>query len=79
MTKHCLTLPPSGKPIFNYQSQSPRAPVDRVFLPKQQFLPKGTDFNDIDKEEIDKAAALLNNRPRECLDYRTLREVLWSR
>ena len=44
----------------------------------RQFFPKGTDFNKISEEEIDKAAALLNNRPRKCLDYRTPHEVLWS-
>ena len=27
---------------------------------------------------IDKTAALLNNRPRKCLNYRTPHEVLWS-
>ncbi len=44
----------------------------------RQFFPKGTDFNEISEEEIDKAAALLNNRPRKCLNYRTPHEVLWS-
>lgn len=44
----------------------------------RQFFPKGTDFNQISEEEIDKAAALLNNRPRKCLNYRTPHEVLWS-
>jgi IS30 family transposase len=44
----------------------------------RQFFPKGTDFNVIGKEEIDKAATLLNNRPRKCLNYRTPHEVLWS-
>ncbi|MBL7214815.1 MAG: IS30 family transposase, partial [Phycisphaerae bacterium] len=42
----------------------------------RQFFPKGTDFNKISEEEIDKAAALLNNRPRKCLNYRTPHEVL---
>jgi IS30 family transposase len=44
----------------------------------RQFFPKGTDFNEISKKEIDTAVALLNNRPRKCLDYRTPHEVLWS-
>jgi IS30 family transposase len=44
----------------------------------RQFFPKGIDFNEISKEEIDRAAALINNRPRKCLDYRTPHEVLWS-
>jgi IS30 family transposase len=44
----------------------------------RQFFPKGTDFNKISEEEIDKATALLDNRPRKCLNYRTPHEVLWS-
>lgn len=44
----------------------------------RQFFPKGTDFNEVSEEEIDKAEALLNNRPRKCLNYRTPHEVLWS-
>jgi IS30 family transposase len=44
----------------------------------RQFFPKGTDFNQISKEDIDKVAALINNRPRKCLNYRTPHEVLWS-
>ena len=43
-----------------------------------QFFPKGTDFNEIREEEIDGAAALLNNRPRKWLDYWAPHEVSWS-
>ena len=43
------------------------------------FFPKSTDFQEITDEEIDRAAVLLNNRPRKCLDYRTPHEVLWSK
>jgi len=44
----------------------------------RQFFPKGTDFNEISEKEIDKVAALLNHRPRKCINYRTPHEVLWS-
>ena len=44
----------------------------------RQFFPKGIDFNEISEEEIDRVAALINNRPRKCLNYRTPHEVLWS-
>ncbi len=44
----------------------------------RQFFPKGTDFNELSEEDIDKAASLINNRPRKCLNYRTPHEVLWS-
>lgn len=44
----------------------------------RQFFPKGTDFKKVSDLEIDKAVALINNRPRKCLNYRTSSEVLWS-
>jgi len=45
----------------------------------RQFFPKGTDFAEITKSELDKKVELLNNRPRKCLRYRTPAEVFWSR
>jgi IS30 family transposase len=44
----------------------------------RQFFPKGTDFKKVSNVELDKAVALINNRPRKCLNYRTPNEVLWS-
>lgn len=41
----------------------------------RQFFPKGTDFDEITKSELDKKVELLNNRPRKCLRYRTPAEV----
>ncbi|MGH7275367.1 MAG: IS30 family transposase [Nitrospiria bacterium] len=39
------------------------------------YLPKGTDFNTITKEQIAKIESLLNNRPRKCLGFKTPMEV----
>jgi len=44
----------------------------------RQFFPKKIDFNKVCDAELDKCAALINNRPRKCLNYRTPNEVLWS-
>jgi IS30 family transposase len=44
----------------------------------RQFFPKGTDFKKVSDVGLDKAVALINNRPRKCLNYRTPNEVLWS-
>lgn len=41
----------------------------------RQFFPKGTDFNQVSIEEIQKAQDLLNGRPRHVLDYNTPNEV----
>jgi len=39
------------------------------------YLPKGTDFNTITDEQIDRIESLINNRPRKCLNYKTPLEV----
>lgn len=44
----------------------------------RQYFPKGADFTTIRKVELDNKVALLNNRPRKCLHYRTPAEVFWS-
>ena len=35
----------------------------------REFFPKGTDFKTVDKELLDNALALINNRPRKCLNW----------
>ncbi len=42
------------------------------------YLPKGTDFSKIDKEQIAQIEFLLNSRPRKCLGYKTPLEVAAS-
>lgn len=45
----------------------------------RQFFPKGMDFTQITESELDRMLALLNNRPRKCLNYRTPTEVFWKK
>lgn len=45
----------------------------------RQFFPKGMDFTQITEPELDRMLALLNNRPRKCLNYRTPTEVFWKK
>jgi IS30 family transposase len=42
------------------------------------YLPKGTDFSKIDKEQIARIESLINNRPRKCLGFKTPLEVASS-
>lgn len=44
----------------------------------RRYLPKGTDFSKIDKDQIKKIEKLINNRPRKCLGFKTPLEVASS-
>jgi len=44
----------------------------------RRYLPKGTDFSKIDKEQIKKIERLINNRPRKCLGFKTPLEAARS-
>jgi IS30 family transposase len=41
----------------------------------RQYFPKGTDFRNVSHQQVRAVENLLNNRPRECLGYRTPDEV----
>jgi len=42
------------------------------------YLPKGTDFSKIDKDQLELIEHLINSRPRKCLGYKTPLEVVAS-
>jgi IS30 family transposase len=44
----------------------------------RRYLPKGTDFSKIDKDQIKKIERLINNRPRKCLGFKTPLEIARS-
>jgi len=39
------------------------------------FFPKGTDFSTVTQKQIDQACAIINDKPRKILGYRSAREV----
>jgi len=45
----------------------------------RRYFPKGTDFTEITREEIDGVVEEINNTPRKCLGYYTAYEVYWSK
>jgi IS30 family transposase len=45
----------------------------------RQYFPKGTDFRDITHDQVRKVEQRLNNRPRECLGFRTPAEVFFEK
>lgn len=44
----------------------------------RQYFPKGTDFRDVSHQEVRAVEKLLNDRPRECLGFRTPSEVFFD-
>jgi hypothetical protein len=44
----------------------------------RQYFPKGSDFSKITEQDIRRAMARLNNRPRKRLNYRTPRRVFFK-
>ena len=45
----------------------------------RQYLPKGTDLAGLTQRQCNRLAAILNNRPRKRLGYKTPNEVYYSR
>lgn len=44
----------------------------------RQYFPKGYNFENVTKEDIDLAVYKINHRPRKVLGFRTAHEVFWS-
>ena len=42
----------------------------------REFYPKGIDLSKIDENELLSNLALLNNRPRKCIQFKTPNEVM---
>lgn len=45
----------------------------------RQYFPKGTDFRDTTHAEVRQVEKRLNNRPRDCLDFRPPAEVFFEK
>jgi IS30 family transposase len=41
----------------------------------REFFPKKTNFDHVSSEELTKALAFINNRPRKCLGWKTAHEA----
>lgn len=44
----------------------------------RQYIPKGSDFNEVSQIQIDQIVGHLNSRPRKSLDYATPNEIFGS-
>lgn len=44
----------------------------------RQYIPKGTDFRNVTKEQIKGVVTRLNNRPKKVLGFKTPAKVFWT-
>jgi IS30 family transposase len=44
----------------------------------RQYAPKGASFDDMTLQSVQKIMDKLNNRPKKCLDFKTLNQVLFG-
>ncbi|WP_319370836.1 IS30 family transposase [uncultured Ilyobacter sp.] len=44
----------------------------------RRYFPKGTDFMNLTKKEVNNSVYAINNRPRKCLKWKTPQEVFWG-
>lgn len=65
-------------PFYFCSPHSPwqKGSVENLNSLVREFFPKGTDFSDVGKDEVNYAMSVLNNRPRKCLGWATPSEVL---
>lgn len=66
-----------GAPTFccDPYSSWQKGGIENVNKMLRMFFPKGTDFSTVSQKQIDAACAIINNKPRKILGYRSALEV----
>ena len=77
MARHLELTAATGMPVFFCEPYSPwqRGSNENMNGLVRQFLPKGTDLSTVTPQKLAYIEAMLNDRPRKILDFRTPREV----
>lgn len=77
MARHEEFTAATGMPVFFCEPYSPwqRGSNENMNGLVRQFLPKGTDLSSLTPQALAYIEAMLNDRPRKILDFRTPREV----
>ena len=75
--KHCILSHKTGIKVFFADPYSPwqRGTNENMNRYIRQFVPKGTNFDDISHQYLRKLQIDLNNIPKKCLNYLTPNEV----
>ncbi len=76
-TRADVTAGLGGAQLHLCQPHSPRqeGTVENANGLIREFFPKGTDFSRVTDGEVERAFALVNDRPRRALGYRTASEA----
>ena len=79
MAEHALLAANACIQIYFADAHSPwqKGAIENANGLLRQYLPKGTNLANYTQAELDTIAEKLNNRPRECLGWRTPNEV-WA-
>jgi transposase, IS30 family len=79
MAEHALLAQNVGLHIYFADAHSPwqKGAIENANGLLRQYLPKGTNLSIYSQAELDEIAEKLNDRPRECLGWRTPNEV-WA-
>jgi IS30 family transposase len=79
MAEHALLAANANLSIYFADAHSPwqKGAIENANGLLRQYLPKGTSLAGYSQAQLDVIAEKLNNRPRECLDWRTPNEV-WA-
>ncbi|NDY91217.1 IS30 family transposase, partial [Ideonella livida] len=77
MARHEEFTQATGMPVYFCEPYSPwqRGSNENMNGLVRQFLPKGTDLSTVTPQKLAYIEAMLNDRPRKILDFRTPREV----
>lgn len=77
MARHLELTAATGMPVFFCEPYSPwqRGSNENMNGLVRQFLPKGMDLSTVTPQKLAYIEAMLNDRPRKVLDFRTPREV----
>ena len=71
--QHRLITKKTGTPVFftDPYSSWQKGGVENANKMIRRYFPKGTDFSTIDQAEIDEVVARMNNKPRQCLGFKS--------
>jgi IS30 family transposase len=71
--RHKVITQSTGVPVFftDPYSSWQKGGVENANKMLRRYFPKGTDFNKVTQEQVDTAVSTINNKPRQCLGFKS--------